>query len=77
MYIARLTFEDKNSPLLRQECQNELQAIAQILYWVKTKAGIKIMDYFTPQGDKVCFDRDGNYFFTVTAETCKDLNLKP
>jgi hypothetical protein len=64
-------------PKMYQKESSEDLAIATISHWSKQFAGIKCLDYFTPDGDKICFDYSGRYIFTFPFETCKQLGLKP
>jgi hypothetical protein len=76
MYTCRLTFQDKNTPKLKQKVSTKEIAEDTINSWSKTKAGIKCLDYFNPDGEKIVFHPDGTYFCKVAADTVKLLNLK-
>jgi hypothetical protein len=76
-YTARLTFTDHNTPKLKQVCKDLETAEAQISHWSKQFAGISVLDIFTPENEKICYNANGTYFFTFPAETVKALNLKP
>ena len=75
-YTCKLKFTDKNIPDLIQIEKTESLAIATINHWSKNFAGISSLCYFTPEGDKICFNSQGQYLFTIPYESCKALGLK-
>lgn len=75
-FTARATFMN-NVPQLKEKCLTEEKASATISNWSKTKAGITSLNIFTPEGAKHTFDAAGNYRFTVSAEICQRMKIKP
>jgi hypothetical protein len=76
VYTIRLKFNDDNMPIMKTTCRLELTAVSIVKSWSQKFASIKCIDFFTPIGDKICFDKAGNYIFTVSADVCNQLNLK-
>ena len=77
VYTIRLKFQDENMPVMKECCRLEITAVSIVKSWCKQFASIKSIDFFTPDGDKICFDHNGNYVFTIPSDVCKQVNLKP
>ena len=77
VYTVRLKFQDENMPIIKDTCRLETTAVSIVKTWCKQFASIKSIDFFTPTGEKVCYDHNGIYIFTIPADVCKNHNLKP
>lgn len=63
--------------MLKVKVDTKEKALSTIYSWSNTKAGIKILDYFNPEGEKVCFHPNGNHFVTIPADVVKSMGLRP
>jgi hypothetical protein len=74
-YTCVCKFADNNMPSMRQIEDSESLAMATINHWSKQFAGIRLLYFFDPWGNKVCFSADGRYLFTIPLQTCQQLGL--
>jgi hypothetical protein len=70
-------FRDANIPNWNVRCNSIEQAEMELDHLSKTIAGLSLLAIFTREGAKQCYDRMGNYIFTIMADDCKNLGLKP
>lgn len=77
MYTCCVTFQDSNMSKIKQKESTKESAISTINHWAKQFSSIKILYFFDPEGNKICFDARGNYQFTIEKSSCETLNLKP
>ena len=70
-------FRDANIPNWNVRCHSMDEAEMELDHLRKTIAGLSLLAIFTPEGAKHCYDCMGNYVFTILADDCKSLGIKP
>jgi hypothetical protein len=75
-FTCVLKFRDQNMPKMYQDEKNVDLAVCTINHWAKQFAGIQSLNVYNPEGDKMCFDNFGNYFFTIQAKDLKSLHIE-
>jgi hypothetical protein len=75
-FTCVLKFRDQNMPKMYQDEKNVDLAVCTINHWSKQFAAIQSLNVYTPEGDKMCFDNFGKYFFTIQAKDLEKLHIE-